>query len=178
MYLRRLKDVSKKTSFLRCIWDVLKTSQKSHLFWDVSKRSLRCLSQWRSDWDLSETSHGGWEACRQFEIDCIVSLHYYAFLYNKPNGWEEHQLLKMHFQQQQQNSLLWGKYFHRLANKLTNILVLFVNYSALVPRTHLGCRFYRWSNDKHPSAQVFQDLTVPSLDLTLLFLCIFWAKCK
>ena len=38
----------------------LKKSQESHLFWDVSKRSLRCLSQWRSDWDLSETSHAGW----------------------------------------------------------------------------------------------------------------------
>ena len=59
---RRLKDVIQKTSFLRCFWDVLKTSQKRHLFWDVSKRSLRCLFQWRSDWDLSETSHAGWEA--------------------------------------------------------------------------------------------------------------------
>ena len=54
---RRLKDVTQKTSFLRCFWDVLKTSQKRHLFWDFSKRSLRCLSQWKSDWDLSETSH-------------------------------------------------------------------------------------------------------------------------
>ena len=60
MILRRLIDVTKKTSFLRCIWDVLKTSQNSRLFWGVSKRSLRCLSQWRSDWDLSETSHAGW----------------------------------------------------------------------------------------------------------------------
>ena len=60
MFLRRLKDVTKKTSFLRCVWNVLKTSQKSHLFWDVSERSLRCLSQWRSAWDLSETSHVGW----------------------------------------------------------------------------------------------------------------------
>ena len=57
---RRLKDVTKKTYFFRCVWDVLKASQKSHLFWDVSKRSLRYLSQWRSDWDLSETSHAGW----------------------------------------------------------------------------------------------------------------------
>ena len=57
---RRLKDVTQKTSFLRCFWDVLKTSQKRHLFWDVSERSLRYLSQWRSDWDLSETSHAGW----------------------------------------------------------------------------------------------------------------------
>ena len=31
IYLGRLKDVTKKTSFLRCIWDVLKTSQKRHL---------------------------------------------------------------------------------------------------------------------------------------------------
>ena len=36
-------------------------SQTSNLFWDVSKRSLRCLCQWRSDWDLSKTSHAGWE---------------------------------------------------------------------------------------------------------------------
>ena len=53
-------DFVQKTSFLRCIWDVLKTSQESRLFWDVSERSLRCLSQWRSDWDLSETSHTRW----------------------------------------------------------------------------------------------------------------------
>ena len=58
--LRRLIDVTKKTSFLRYIWDVLKTSQKSRLLWDVSEWSLRCLSQWRSDWDLSETSRAGW----------------------------------------------------------------------------------------------------------------------
>ena len=60
MFLRRLKDVTKKATFLRCIWDVLKTSQKRHLFWDVSKRSLRYLSQWRSDWYLTKTSHAGW----------------------------------------------------------------------------------------------------------------------
>ena len=58
--LRRLKDVTQKTSFLGCFWDVLKTSQKRHLFWDVSERSLRHPSQWNSDWDLSETSHAGW----------------------------------------------------------------------------------------------------------------------
>ena len=57
---RCLKDVTEKTYFLRCIWDVLKMSQKSHLLWDVSKSSPRCLSQWRSDWDLSETSHAYW----------------------------------------------------------------------------------------------------------------------
>ena len=61
MSLRRLKDVSKKTSSLRCIWNVWKTSQKRRLFWDVSERSLRCLSQWRSVWDISKTSHAGWE---------------------------------------------------------------------------------------------------------------------
>ena len=60
MFLRCLKGATKKTSFLRCIWDTLKTSQKSYFSWDVSKRSLRCLSQWRFDWDLSETSHAGW----------------------------------------------------------------------------------------------------------------------
>ena len=58
---RRLKDVTQKTSFLRCFWDVLKTSQKKHLFWNVSERPLRYLSQWRSDRDLSETSHAGWD---------------------------------------------------------------------------------------------------------------------
>ena len=43
MFLRRLKDVTRKTYFLRCFWDVLKTSQKIHLFemflrglWDIS----------------------------------------------------------------------------------------------------------------------------------------------
>ena len=61
IFLRCLKDVTKNPSFLTGIWEVLKTLQKSHLFWDVSKRSLRCLSQWRSDWDLSKTSHAGWE---------------------------------------------------------------------------------------------------------------------
>ena len=30
------------------------------LFWDVSEGSLRCLSQWRSLWDISKTSHAGW----------------------------------------------------------------------------------------------------------------------
>ena len=60
MFLRSLIDVAKKTSFLRCIWEVLKASQERHLFWDVSKRSLRCLSQCRSDKDLSETSHADW----------------------------------------------------------------------------------------------------------------------
>ena len=58
----RLKDVTQKTSSLRCFWDVLKTLQKRHPFWDGSERSLRYLSHWRSDWDLSETSHAGWVA--------------------------------------------------------------------------------------------------------------------
>ena len=75
MYLRRLKDVTKKTSFLRCIWDVLKTSQKRRLFWDVSERSLRCLSQWRSVWDISKTSHAGW-VCSS--VVCIIEI---------PGGW-------------------------------------------------------------------------------------------
>ena len=64
MFFRRLKDVTKKTSFLRCIWDVLKTSQKRHLFWDISEKFLRYLSQWRSDWDLSEISHASCEECQ------------------------------------------------------------------------------------------------------------------
>ena len=62
IHLRRVKDVTKKISFLRCIWDVLKTSQKRYLLWDVSERSLRCLSQWRSDWAPSKKSHAGWES--------------------------------------------------------------------------------------------------------------------
>ena len=39
IWSRRLKGVTQKTSFFRCIWDVLKMSQKSPLFWDVSERS-------------------------------------------------------------------------------------------------------------------------------------------
>ena len=78
--LRWLKDVIWKTSFLRCIWDVLKTSQKDiffemylrclkdvtkkrRLFWDLSKRSMRCLSHWRFNWNISKTSHAGWVQC-------------------------------------------------------------------------------------------------------------------
>ena len=61
MYLRRDREVTRKTSFLRCIWDVLKTSQKRCLFWDVSERSFRCLSQWRYVWDISKTPYAGWE---------------------------------------------------------------------------------------------------------------------
>ena len=60
IFSRRLKDVTQKTSFMRCIWDVLKTLQKSHLFWDVPKKYLRCLSQWRFERDLSGTSHTCW----------------------------------------------------------------------------------------------------------------------
>ena len=37
--LRRLKDVTWKTSFLRCIWDVLEASQKRHLFWNIFETS-------------------------------------------------------------------------------------------------------------------------------------------
>ena len=55
-----LKTSQKKPSFLRYIWDALKTSQKRRLFEDISYRSLRCLSQWRSDGDMSKTSHAGW----------------------------------------------------------------------------------------------------------------------
>ena len=65
--LRRLNYVTQKTLFLRCIWDILKTSQKRHLFWDISERSLRYLSQWRSDWDVSETSHAGWGVSFAFD---------------------------------------------------------------------------------------------------------------
>ena len=118
-----------------------------------------------------------YDAWRRLQRDGNVFLYCYAFLCNKPNGWEEHQMLKMLFQQQRQNSLLWGKYFNWLVNKLTNKLILIVDYSALMLQTHLGCQFYRWSSDKDPLAQVFQDLTVSSLDLPLLFSSIFLAKC-
>ena len=73
MYLRRLIDVTKKTSFWRCIWDVLKTSQKRRLFWDVSERSLRCLSQRRSIWDISDTSHAGWVVCKSNSEKCWIT---------------------------------------------------------------------------------------------------------
>ena len=63
---RSLKDVTQKKRYL--FWDVFETFQrrhrkeiffwdvfqKSHLLWDVSKRSLRCLSQWRSLWDICQ----------------------------------------------------------------------------------------------------------------------------
>ena len=41
MLLRRLRDVTEKTYFLRCSRDVLKTSQKRYLFWDVFETSWR-----------------------------------------------------------------------------------------------------------------------------------------
>ena len=73
MFLRRIKDVAQKTYlYLRR----LKISQKSHLFWDASKRSLRCLSQWRPDWDFSEISHIGsnpWTTC-WFEVPWIFRI--------------------------------------------------------------------------------------------------------
>ena len=59
---------SQKRHFLRCILGVLKTSEKCHLFWDVSKRSLRCLPQWRSDCNLSETPHAGWKRQSENQI--------------------------------------------------------------------------------------------------------------
>ena len=74
MFLRRLIDVRKKTSFLRCIWDVLQTSQKGRLFWDVSEKSLWCLSQRKSDWVLSETSHAGWNFQKDV-AEYIVVIH-------------------------------------------------------------------------------------------------------
>ena len=78
MYLRRLRQVTKKTFFLRRIWDVLKTSQKRRFFWDVSERFLRCLSQWRSDWDISETSHAGWEG---FLFNFLIQLDKFDFMH-------------------------------------------------------------------------------------------------
>ena len=35
MYLRRLKDITKKASFKICFWDILETSENNHLFWDM-----------------------------------------------------------------------------------------------------------------------------------------------
>ena len=52
---RRPKDVTKKTSFLKCIWDVTKKTSLLRCFWDVSEislsmeiwlRSLRDISCW------------------------------------------------------------------------------------------------------------------------------------
>ena len=60
MYLKRLKELTKKTSFLRCIWDVLKRSQKRHLFLDVFETPSRRLKKvvsfemfLRGLWDVS-----------------------------------------------------------------------------------------------------------------------------
>ena len=39
MFLRRLRDATEKTSFLRYVRDVLKTSHKRHLFWNVFETS-------------------------------------------------------------------------------------------------------------------------------------------
>ena len=59
MFLRRLRDFTEKTSFMRCARDVLKTSHKRHLFEmylrrlkDVTKKTslLRCF------WEVSEIS--------------------------------------------------------------------------------------------------------------------------
>ena len=41
MFLKRLRDMTEKTSFSRYVWDVLKTSCKRRLFWDVSETSYR-----------------------------------------------------------------------------------------------------------------------------------------
>ena len=74
MFVRRLRNVKWKTSFLRCIWGVLKT-QKRYLFWDLSERSQRYLSQWRCDWDLSETSHTNWKGSewkKTAQVDCLL----------------------------------------------------------------------------------------------------------
>ena len=60
IFSRRLKGVTQKTSS----WNVFETSERRHkkaiFFWDVSKSSLICHSQWRSIWDLWETSYSGW----------------------------------------------------------------------------------------------------------------------
>ena len=64
LFLNKVAGLRQPFHFLSVLSDivitVLKTSQKSHLFLDVSKSSLRCLSQWWSDWDLSETSYTDW----------------------------------------------------------------------------------------------------------------------
>ena len=73
--LETLIDVTQKASFLRCFWDVLKMSKKRHLFWDVSERSLRYMSQWRSDWGLSETSHAGWDSFLLSWVDSELLEH-------------------------------------------------------------------------------------------------------
>ena len=49
---RRLKGVTKKTSFLRCIWDVLKTSPL-RCFWEIPEISLSMEIWLRSLRDIS-----------------------------------------------------------------------------------------------------------------------------
>ena len=44
MFLGRLKDVTQKTSFLRCFWDVLMTSEKRDLF-DMYLRYLKDVTK-------------------------------------------------------------------------------------------------------------------------------------
>ena len=80
---RRLKDVTQKTSFLRCFWDVLKTSQKRHLFWDVSERSLRSLSLSMEIWLKSLR-----------DISCRLGwLVGWAFLFGKRNDLDKFNVL-------------------------------------------------------------------------------------
>ena len=67
---RYFKDVIQKTSLLRCFWDFLKTPQKDIFF----EMFPRCLSQWRSGWDLSETSHAGWVFFFFEEVNTNISL--------------------------------------------------------------------------------------------------------
>ena len=60
MFLRRLRGVTEKTSFLRYARDVLKTLHKRHLFWDVFETSQRLHKKdiffemyLRGLWDIS-----------------------------------------------------------------------------------------------------------------------------
>ena len=99
---------SRKKNFLSFFWRKyltipLKTPQKSRLFWDVSERSLRCLSQWTSDWDLSETSHVGWVNLRKLSF-VDLTLWIVTFLGENPFIWEYVQVLF-----DSQDFLIWNK---------------------------------------------------------------------
>ena len=80
-----LKTTQKKTYFLRCIWKVLKRSQKRRVYWDVTEKSLRCLSQRGSVWDISKTSHVSWDIWIDKSLSVggksflLVALNYRSF---------------------------------------------------------------------------------------------------
>ena len=108
MYSIRRKNVSKR----HLSWDAFEASQrrrKKDVFFetylrclkDVSKKTpfLRCLSQRRPDWDVSETSHIGW-VVSQLLRGCNKNqfFHLFGLLHDMlrrqdlPNNWFERRL--------------------------------------------------------------------------------------